>query len=74
MGAIGCQQGLALPCLANRVATEGKRSDFLVATSLDQLLFLNKNVIYLFYKTSYLKEEVCCTEPYPDQGDTEKHW
>ncbi len=24
-----------------------------------------ENIIYFFYKTSYLNEEVNCTEPYP---------
>jgi hypothetical protein len=28
-------------------------------------LFYKEDIIYLFYKTSYLKEEVNCTEPYP---------
>jgi hypothetical protein len=55
MGAIGCQQGLALPCLTNRVATEGKRSDFLVATSLDELLFLMKMLFTFFIKQATLK-------------------
>ncbi len=27
--------------------------------------FYSENIIYLFYKTSYLNEEVNCTEPFP---------
>jgi hypothetical protein len=41
--------------------------DLLVLTSLDQLLKL-KNIISLLYKTSYLNEEVNCTEPSPSVG------
>ncbi len=47
--------------------TEGKRLstvDLLVLTSLDQLLFY-ENIIFLFYKTSYLNWEVNRTEPSP---------
>jgi hypothetical protein len=36
--------------------------DFLVPTSLDKLL---KNIIYLGCQTSYLNEEVNCTDPSP---------
>ncbi len=36
--------------------------DLLVLTSSDQLFLLAKN-IFPFYRTSYLKEEVNCTEP-----------
>jgi hypothetical protein len=39
--------------------------DFLVLNSLDQLLFENENIIYVFYKTCYLNEEVNCIEPSP---------
>jgi hypothetical protein len=34
-------------------------------TSLDQLLLYIENIMYLFTKTSYLYEEVHCTEPSP---------
>jgi hypothetical protein len=37
----------------------------LVLTSLDQLLFYDENIIYLCYKTSYINEEVKCTEHSP---------
>jgi hypothetical protein len=33
-------------------------------TSLYKLLFIG-NIIYLFYKTTYLNEEVNCSEPSP---------
>jgi hypothetical protein len=36
--------------------------DLLVPTSLDQLLFISQTLL-LFYKTSYLNEEVNRTEP-----------
>ncbi len=39
--------------------------DLLVLTSLDQLFIYIENIINLFYKTSYLNEEVNCTEPFP---------
>jgi len=40
--------------------------DLLVLTSLDQLLLIMKILsTYLFYKTSYLNEEVNCTKPSP---------
>jgi hypothetical protein len=39
--------------------------DLLVLTRLDQFLFYNENIIYLFYETSYLYEEVNCTENFP---------
>ncbi len=39
--------------------------DLLVLTSLDQLLFAVMIFFYLCYKTSYLNEEVNCTEPSP---------
>jgi len=38
--------------------------DLLVLTSLDKLLFILK-YYFPFYKTSYLNEEVNCTEPSP---------
>ncbi len=44
------------PLLKGRLST----IDLPVLTSLDQLFF-NENVIYLFYKTGYLNEEVKCT-------------
>jgi hypothetical protein len=37
----------------------------LVLTSLDQLLFTLKILFSFFYKTSYLNEEVNCTELFP---------
>ncbi len=37
--------------------------DLFVLTSLDQLIFGIENINYLLYKTSYLNEEVNCTEP-----------
>jgi hypothetical protein len=37
--------------------------DLLVLTNLDKHLFVLKIVHTLFHKTSYLKEEVCCTKP-----------
>jgi hypothetical protein len=43
--------------------TEGDTVDLLVLTSLDQFVF--KNIIFLFYKTSYLNEEANGTEPSP---------
>jgi hypothetical protein len=36
-----------------------------VLTSLEQLLFYIANIFYFFYKTSYHKKEVSCTEPSP---------
>jgi hypothetical protein len=44
--------------------TEGEGSVRLTS-SLDQLLFYIENIINLFYKTSYLNEEVNSTEPSP---------
>jgi hypothetical protein len=38
--------------------------DLLALISLDDLLFF-ENFIYLFTKTSYLNEEVNCTDPSP---------
>ncbi len=38
--------------------------DLLVLTSVDQLPFQLK-MLYFFYKTSYLNEEVNCTEASP---------
>jgi hypothetical protein len=37
-------------------------ADLLVSTSSDQLLFILKTIIFLFYKTTYLNEEVSGTE------------
>ncbi len=37
--------------------------DLLVLTSLDQFVSKLKILFFLFYKTSYLNEEVNCTEP-----------
>ncbi len=41
--------------------------NLLVLTSLYKLLFYNENILYIlfFHKTSYLNEEVNCTEPSP---------
>jgi hypothetical protein len=39
--------------------------NLLVLASLDQLVFILKFLITFFYKTSYLNEEVNCTEPSP---------
>ncbi len=39
--------------------------DLQVLNSLDQLLFILKNLFTFFYKTSYFNEEVNCTEPSP---------
>jgi hypothetical protein len=39
--------------------------DLLVLTSLDHLLFIVKLYFFLFYKTTYLNEEVNRTEPSP---------
>jgi hypothetical protein len=39
--------------------------DLLLLTSLDQLIFMLKILFQFFYKTSYLNEEVNCTEPSP---------
>ncbi len=39
--------------------------DFFVQTSLNQTLFILGNISYFSYKTSYLNEEVKCTEPSP---------
>jgi len=33
-----------------------------------------ENIIYLCYKTSYLNEEVCCTEPTPSVSVNEKFY
>jgi len=41
--------------------------DLLERTSLDQVLFYIKNIIYFLYKTSYLIEEVNCTLGLPLQ-------
>jgi hypothetical protein len=38
--------------------------DLLVLTSLDQLIYIIK-ILFTFFKTSYLGEEVNCTEPRP---------
>jgi hypothetical protein len=54
------------PELKQGILTEGEGSVRLtswVLTSLDLLLFTFK--IYVLYKTSYLNEEVNCTEPFP---------
>jgi hypothetical protein len=56
------------PCLmyVQGILTEGGRLstvDLLALTSLDQLLLTQQ--ILFFYKTSYLNEEVNCTEPSP---------
>jgi len=48
--------------------SEGEGSgtaDLQVLTSLDKLIFRLKIVFTFFYKTSYLNEEVNCTEPSP---------
>ncbi len=51
-----------VPCTRKVLLKEmAQYDDHLVLTSLDQLLFI-ENVIYLFYKISYIKEEVNCTE------------
>jgi hypothetical protein len=39
--------------------------DLLVPTSLDKLLFVIETIIYLGCQTSYLNEEVNCTDPSP---------
>ncbi len=39
--------------------------DLRVLASLNQLLFYIEIIIILFYKTSYLNEEINCTEPSP---------
>ncbi len=46
------------PFFRERISTV----DLLVLTSLDQLLFLLWILFIFFYKTSYLNEEVNCTE------------
>jgi hypothetical protein len=40
-------------------------ADLLVLTSLVKLNFYTENIIYHFYNTSYLNEEVNCTDPSP---------
>ncbi len=40
-------------------------ADFLILTSLDQLLFILKILFTFFTKTGYLNLEVNCTEPSP---------
>jgi hypothetical protein len=42
--------------------------DLLVLTSLKLPAFDMANIIYFFTKTSYLNEEVNCTEPSPSFG------
>ena len=37
----------------------------LALTSLDEFIFILKIYVAFFYKTSYLNEEVNCTEPSP---------
>jgi hypothetical protein len=37
----------------------------LVKTILDQMLLILKIIYFSFYKTSYLNEEMNCTEPFP---------
>jgi hypothetical protein len=44
---------------------KGKERDLLVQTSLDQLILNLKTLFTFFYKSSYLNEEVNCTEPSP---------
>jgi hypothetical protein len=39
--------------------------DLLVLPNLDQLLFKLKLYFSFFYKTTYLNEEVKCTDPFP---------
>jgi hypothetical protein len=50
-----------LRCLWERLST----ADLLVLTSLDPAAFYFENISDLFHKTSYLNEEVNCTEPLP---------
>jgi hypothetical protein len=38
--------------------------DFLVLTNMDLLIFILK-ILFTFLQTSYLNEEVNCTEPSP---------
>ncbi len=51
---------------------EGRLStvDLLVLMSLDQLIFKLKILLTFFYKTSYLNEEVICTELTPSVNIT----
>jgi len=39
--------------------------DLFDLSGLDKPLLKLKNIIYLFYKTRHLNEEVNCTEPFP---------
>ncbi len=49
------------PFLMGRLSTVG----LLLLTSFDDLLFTLKILFIFFYKTSYLNEEIYCTEPSP---------
>ncbi len=57
--------------LTREVLLKGKaqyRITLLPLISLDQLIFKAKMLFTFFYKTSYLNEEVNCTEPFPLVG------